>query len=186
MPASDQVLDYASIDLHYPAFKKIQKKDLHCTKLNRGIAKEIKWRGLQLLSGGNRFIGSILPASVLNAFRRGSLLSSSQQPPPTEETKKKSLDDKIRAKNRQINTRTKGNQMARFSGVIGIQINLMYRERPVIWSVELEYYRVVTAITPVEGEPIEMKTKNKTKEATIRQIWIGGRRMEARCSRPSA
>jgi hypothetical protein len=41
--------------------------------------------------------------------------------------------------------------MARFSGVIGIQINLMYRERPVIWSVELEYYRVVTAITPVRG-----------------------------------
>jgi len=79
----------------------ISKKHPHCPKQNRGIAKEKKC-GLQLLSGGNWFIGSILPASVLNAFRRGSLLSSSQQPPPTEETKKKSLDEKIRAKkNRQ-------------------------------------------------------------------------------------
>jgi len=69
---------------------------------SRNSERKKKWRGLQLLSGGNWFIGSILPASVLNAFRRGSLLSSSQQPPPTEETKKKSLDEKIRAKkNRQ-------------------------------------------------------------------------------------
>jgi hypothetical protein len=35
--------------------------------------------------------------------------------------------------------------MARFSGIIGIQTNLIERERPVIWSVELENFRVVTA-----------------------------------------
>jgi hypothetical protein len=34
---------------------------------------------LQLLSGGNRVIGLILPTSVLNAFRRENLVSSSQQ-----------------------------------------------------------------------------------------------------------
>jgi len=86
--------------VNWSSLSSFPKKNLpHCPKQNRGIAKEKKkWRGLQLLSGGNWFIGSILPASVLNAFRRGSLLSSSQQPPPTEETKKKSLDEKIRAK----------------------------------------------------------------------------------------
>jgi len=95
------VLDYASIDLHYPAFQK-KSSSLSKTK-SRNSERKKKWRGLQLLSGGNRFIGSILPASVLNAFRRGSLLSSSQQPPPTEETKKKSLDEKIRAKKKEAN-----------------------------------------------------------------------------------
>lgn len=43
---------------------------------------------LLLLSGGNKVIGSILPASVLTAFRRGSLVSSSQHYVPPSNGKK--------------------------------------------------------------------------------------------------
>jgi hypothetical protein len=39
----------------------------------------------------------------------------------------------------------KTNRMARFKWIVGIQINLFYRDRHVIWSVELEYFQVVTA-----------------------------------------
>ena len=36
----------------------------------------------------------------------------------------------------------KTNRMARFKWIVGIQINLFYRDRHVIWSVELEYFQV--------------------------------------------
>lgn len=81
-----------------------------------------------------------------------------------ERKRKRNQETKIIEKGK-IDPKRKRNQMARFSGVIGIQINLMYRERPVIWSVELEYYRVVTAIAPPERQTIEIKAKNKTKNA---------------------
>uniref|UniRef100_K3YWB4 Uncharacterized protein n=1 Tax=Setaria italica TaxID=4555 RepID=K3YWB4_SETIT len=69
---------------------------------------------------------------------------------PTDEKKRRSPNEKIRRKIANKPENERRNQMARFSGIIGIQINLTYGERPVIWSVELEYYRVVTAITPFE------------------------------------
>lgn len=53
------------------------------------------------------FIGSILPASVLNAFRRGSLLSSSQQPPPSNEKQNRNRQRERFALDGQINDKVK-------------------------------------------------------------------------------
>jgi hypothetical protein len=106
---------------------------------------------LWLLSGGNMVIGSILPASVLNSFRRGSSVSSSQQSVPRSSGKKKARENK---KNRtkkifRIENKRDPKKEIGWLGSAGKSAyrSISYTERPVIWSVELEYYRVVTAIS---------------------------------------
>lgn len=107
--------------------------------------------GLWLLSGGNMVIGSILPASVLNSFRRGSSVSSSQQSVPRSSGKKKARENKKPRPKKIFRIENKRGPKKEFGwlGSAGKSAyrSISYTERPVIWSVELEFYRVVTAIS---------------------------------------
>lgn len=136
-PASDQVLDYASVDLHHPKPKYGPRKT-NKTRLEGG--------DLLLLSGGNRVIGSILPASVLTAFRRGSLVSSSQHYVPPSDGEKKQTGISCREKIFRIANKQRKIRWLSSAGKSAYR-SISYTERPVIWSVELEFYRVVTAIS---------------------------------------
>lgn len=125
----------------------ISRSSLSKTKTRTKQNKQNKIGGdLLLLSGGNKVIGSILPASVLTAFRRGSLVSSSQHqvPPSNGEKSKRGKNHpekifRIANKQRKIRWLSSAGKSAYRS--------VSCRERPVIWSVELEFYRVVTAIS---------------------------------------
>jgi hypothetical protein len=87
-PASDQVLDYASIPPHNPnrSSKVGRQKNKNYQPTEHG-GRYVVTQWWQCL------IGSILPAIVVNAFRRGSLLSSSQQR-PSKQIKKSNYEKK--------------------------------------------------------------------------------------------
>jgi hypothetical protein len=108
--------------------------------------KQNKIGDLLLLSGGNKVIGSILPASVLTDFRRGSLVSSSQQYVPPSDGEKKQTGISCREKIFRIANKQRKIRWLSSAGKSAYR-SISCRERPVIWSVELEFYRVVTAIS---------------------------------------
>jgi hypothetical protein len=104
-------------------------------------------------------IGSILPENVLNAFRRGSLLSSSQQPPQPQ--------NKFKYKQRKQTQKMQiwiEKKKIKLNGSVqrgNRQTNLIERERPVIWSVELEYFESSLPWNEKKKQPNE---KGKTEQ----------------------
>ena len=105
-------------------------------------------------------------SNVVNAFRRGSLLSSSQLCAP-KQTKKlnKTIDKEMSMilptkRSRKEGTREKNNELIIKSGIRWLSsagysaYKLTPKRKPVIWSVELEYLQIVTAITKGKNQQV--------------------------------